>query len=158
MILRSGDKLDMAGKVRATLRDAHTGEIVLRTKWNHNIIPNVGLTAMLQLATGAVTTGITYGAVGDGTSTPAATDTAMGNETARKTVATKTVTDQTMNIEFFFEADEANGSITQVALFGGASASATPDSGTMYEYANLAFAITKTDQQVLTVECEISIS
>ena len=88
------ENLTIVGKVRATLRDARTGEITMRLPWHHNIIPDVGLTAIAGLIGRTVTTGITYGAVGDGSTTPAAGSTAMGNETARKAIATASVTDQ----------------------------------------------------------------
>jgi hypothetical protein len=148
------EKLTINGKVRATLCDAKTGRITKRLPWHHNIIPTAGLAGLAGLM-GGIGTAVTYGAVGGGTSTPATGDTQMGSEIARKAIATASVNGTTVTIEFFFEAAEGNGAITQCALFGG-TASATKDSGTLFEYANFANAFTKAATETLTVECQIT--
>jgi hypothetical protein len=150
------EKLTIKGRVRATLRDAKTGRITKRLPWHHNIIPNVGLAGLAGLM-GGIGTAVTYGAVGGGTSTPAAGDTQMGSEIARKAIAAASVNGMTVTIEFFFETTEGNGAITQCALFGGA-ATASANTGTLFEYANFATGFTKAATETLTVECQITFS
>lgn len=149
------------GKIRPILRDAKTNKIKWVGDWKHNLIPNVGLTAIINRLgnIGAKTNEgmITYGAVGNGNTTPNASDTEMENEIARKLLSTTTVVNQTLTIEVFFTTDEANGSITKFALFG-EDATAALDSGTMFEYADFATPFTKVSTETLTIEIEIDIS
>lgn len=155
------EKSFLKGRVRAILRDAKTGKIKQIIPWVDNLIPLVGLTAILR---GIGTVGlksnegeITYGAVGTGAATPLNTATIMEAEAARKLIATATVTNQILTIETFFVEAEANVTITKFALFG-EDASGSADSGTMFEYAVFETSFTKTSNETLTVEVQITAS
>lgn len=147
------------GKVRAILKDAKTGKIKKITFWNDNLIPNVGLQAFARVFIGeglkANEGQATYGAVGSGTVSPLAGDTVMEAEEARKLITVTSRNGAIASIEAFFNESEANTTLYHAALFG-EDATATPDSGTLMEYAAFAEAITKTDQETLVVEWQIT--
>lgn len=157
MIFRDG--ITIRGRVRAILRDAQTGEVRLITPWNHNLIPTVGLRAMARRYGGVGSLAnegqVTYGAVGNGANTPAESDTTMQNEIARKAIATSSESGAVITIETFFTSAEANALITKFALFGEA-ATASANTGTMMEYADFSVPFTKTSNETLTVEAQIT--
>jgi hypothetical protein len=150
------------GRIRPILRDAKTNKIKWIGNWNHNIIPVVGLAALMRRL-GNVASKVnegqaTYGAVGNGGATPNIADTQMQNEIDRKLIAgVSSVVAQTVHIETFFTEDEGNGALTKFALFG-EDATAVANSGTMMEYADFDIAFTKTTSETLTVEIEITAS
>jgi hypothetical protein len=155
------ENFKLRGRIRATLRDAKTGRITYQTEWNHNVITTVGLTATMRrwanVASVANEGMVTYGAVGNGSVTPVAGDTTMENEVARNTIATGTVSGTTATIEAFFAEAVANDTITQFALFG-EDASASADSGTMFNHASFASSFVKTSSETLSVEVQITAS
>lgn len=75
---------------------------------------------------------IAYVAIGDSTTAVTAADTTLGNETSRYAL-TSAVLSAVGKIEsvFTIQKTEGNGTIEEVGIFGGAAASATPDSGTL---------------------------
>jgi hypothetical protein len=154
-------RLSIQGKIRPTLHDTQTGAIKWVGAWHHNIIPDVGLTAVARRfgGVGSKTNEgkSTYGAVGNGTATPSASDTQMENEVARKAVAVATNIDNVVTIEAFFASNEANALITKFALFG-EDATTSLDSGTLMEYADFASSFTKTSSETLTITIEITVS
>lgn len=149
------------GRIRPILRNAKTGEIKWIGQWNHNLIPTVGLRAVARrfgnVASVANEGAVTYGAVGDGTDTPLASATIMQNETERKLIAVKSEASAITHLEAFFDETEANGLITKFALFG-EDASGSTDSGTMMEYADFSSSFTKTSNETLEVDIDITIS
>jgi hypothetical protein len=60
-------------------------------------------------------------------------------------------------IETYFNSSEGNGDLTKFALFG-EDASASADSGTMFEHVDFDSTITKTSNDDLTVQSYITIS
>jgi hypothetical protein len=148
------------GKVTTVLRDSKTGK-VKQIDISNNIIVNVGLTAILnRLGNEAVKTNeaiMTYGAVGDGALNPALTDTIMENEIDRKLIGVTTVSGQTLTIETFYAEAEGIGVLTKFALFG-EEATASADTGTLFEYVKFNSAISKTGSDTLTVTSEITIA
>jgi len=151
----------LKGRIRTILRDSKTGKILSISKWINNIEPTVGLIAIANrlgdVGAKANEGIITYGAVGTGQSTPLISDTQMLAEHTRKLLATATVTDSVLTIETFFAAGEANDSLTQFALFG-EDAGAGANSGTMFQYANFSGTITKTTNETLTIESQLTVS
>lgn len=147
------------GRVRATLRDSLTDDIVYQSKWTDNLITNEAYNATLRRwgnkATISNESIITYGAVGNGSTSPTENDTAMENELGRNTLGTTTVSGTTLTIEVFFAEGVANGNITQFALFG-EDATASADTGTMFEHATFDTPFTKTSSETLTIEINIS--
>lgn len=149
------DSLRIVGYVTATLRRA--GKVVQVVK-GKNLIVNAGLNAILRRLGDEATKSnegiITYGAVGDGAVNPTLTDVAMENEISRKLVGVTTAAGTTLTLETFFAEPEGIGTLTKFALFG-EDASATPSSGTLFEYIKFDTAINKTALDTLTVTSEL---
>ena len=151
----------LKGRIRAIIRDAKTGKITRIIPWNNNLITLVGKTADLRnfgnVGAASNRGTVTYGAVGNGNITPLNTDTIMENEIKRKLIATKSVTNQVLTLETFFAEADANDTLTKFALFG-EDASGSADSGTMFEYADFQSSFTKTSNETVTVEVQITAS
>jgi len=83
-------------------------------------------------------TGLTYLAIGTGTTTPAITDTTLTTETARKAVAAP-VYRVTNRLEFrgYFPSADCNVFVKEVGLFGHSTASATLNTGELFNHALL---------------------
>lgn len=75
-----------------------------------NIVTTVGRTVLAELITGNFSGSpeINYGAVGDGTTTPANSDTTLVNEVFRKTIANNSNTINVANVDHFYNQTEAN--------------------------------------------------
>lgn len=153
--------IKISGKVRPILRCIKTNKVVYCGEWTHNLIPAVGLRAVARrfgnIASLSNEGAATYGAVGKGGNTPSVSDTIMEDEIERKLIATKSESGGVAHIEAYFTEAEANDTITKFALFG-EDASAASDSGTMMEYADFASSFTKTSNEALTVEIDITVS
>jgi len=153
--------ISITGRVRGILRSVHTGKIILITPWNHNIVPTEGLVAIANrlgdIGAKANEGIVTYGAVGTGSSTPLISDTQMFSEFFRKLIASASTTNSVSQIQTFLAAGEGNDTLSQFALFG-EDASGSADTGTMFQYANFAGPITKTSNETLTIESELSIA
>ena len=154
------EKLGLTGMVRAVLRNTKTGKVRI-IPWNYNTIMTVGKTAVLnRLGNIAAVSNegiITYGAVGNGSTTPSISNTQMENELARNTLAKTSVSSTKLTIQVFFAEALANDTITKFALFG-EDASASADSGTMFNYAIFSDSFTKTAIETLTVEIKFTLS
>jgi len=98
---------------------------------------------------------ITYVAVGTDNTAPDPSDTTLGAELARKAVTSISRSGTSVVVRGFFGASEANGTLAELGLFG-ESASATPDSGTLFNRALISE--TKTSSETLSIECQIDIS
>ena len=97
------------------------------------MITTAGRNLIRNALTGA-NAGITYLAWGNGTSTPAPGQIKLDNELGRKTITSYNATsDGVEKILTIITATEGNANITELALFGGASTTATKDSGVMFE-------------------------
>lgn len=149
----------LKGRVRVTKRNYITKKITYRSKWQNNIMPDVGIIAILRRLSddGSKTNEgmITYGALGNGASAVNAGDTIMENEIVRKPVAVHSITDLTLSLEFYFTNSEGNDTITKWALFGEDATSAI-NTGTMFEYIAFSSSFTKTSAEDLTVEIQIT--
>jgi hypothetical protein len=150
--------IKLYGRIKYVIKNLK-GNIIYQSEWINNVVPTVGKTAILRrmgnIGSLANEGMITYGAVGTGSSTPLASDTTMYSEAGRATIASSAVASGILSIESFFNSATGNGSLTQFALFGEA-ASASANSGTMFQYVNFASTITKTTAETLTVISEIT--
>lgn len=108
------------------------GNLISQETHDNDLVVNAGL-ALRAALLGDVSTpaAINAIAVGTGTATPAATDTALGNEVMRvastNSVTTTTVTDDTLEVVATFSFTSSY-SISEVGTFN----STTASSGTMY--------------------------
>ena len=149
----------LKGRVRVTKRDFITKSITYQSNWQNNIIPDVGIIAILRRLSNAGSKTnegiITYGALGKGATAVDAGDTTMEDEIVRKPVATHSITGLILSLEFYFTNSEGNDTITKWALFG-EDATSVADTGTMFEYISFSSPFTKSSAEDLTVEIEIT--
>jgi len=149
-------KKKITGEVTLIMTDVNTGEIEV-TKYK-NIIPLVGRVAItrLLLSEGLKENEgkITYGAVGTGNTSAASGDTTLETELFRKTIASTKRVSNTIYIRTFLTTSEGNGELKEFGLFG-EDASATTDSGTLFE--RVIIDKTKTTAKTLLIESVITI-
>lgn len=131
------DQFGMYGVLRFDVFDAASGELV-DSRSSKNLIVTSGLNAIASAlnwafvqnynagwgnpfssATGNL--GDVYGAVGTGVATPAAGDTALGNEIGRELVTTGTDSANVLTYQFFFPTTAGNGTVTEMGVLVQAS-------------------------------------
>lgn len=98
-----------------------------------NLIVSAGKYLVGDLMTDTVSVGITYHAIGTGTTTPAGADTQLTTEVARKQFASRTRVANTVILSAFYTAAESTYNIKEAGSFG-ASAGATANSGTLFNH------------------------
>jgi len=153
--LKSKESIGVKGHFIITIRDELTGHVKRQSEYD-NLVVTVGLSMIAdRLEGGANDCDITYGAVGTGTTAPAASDTTLETELARKAVSTIASSGAAVEIRLFFGAAEANGVLTEIGYFGEA-ASATPDSGTLFNRAVISE--TKSSSETMTVDTTITLT
>ena len=164
MGIRLADPLGVTGRVTIVLRDARTGQVI-RTVRAHNITCVAGRSVLAALLNGetsyggaAIPTGSSwlsacYGAVGTGTGTPAASDTAMFSELARTAVAFSSRSTTQTTLDWFFPTSMANGTVTETGLF--LLATGTAGSGYMLSHATVP-ALTKANTETMTLQIQIT--
>jgi len=119
-----------------------------------DLVVNGGLNFYQQRMYGDTATKMTHGAVGTGTNTPVAGDTALQSELLRKslTVTTNPSTGKA-HLEFVVDYSEGNGNtLTEVGIFNAASA------GTMLLRKLFTNSIAKTSDMKVTVVVETTIT
>ena len=119
--------------------DPLTGPIIEKIT-AHNLITTLGkvlLTRFLAEESGR-DTGVTWLAIGTGLTAPAITDTQLTTETARKAVATPVYrVSNRLEIKGYFPSANCNVFVKEVGLFGHSTASATANSGDLFNHALL---------------------
>lgn len=119
-----------------------------------DLVVNAGLNFYQQRMYSDTATKMTHGAVGTGTTAPAAGDTTLQTEVLRKTL-TVTTNPSTgkAHLEFVVDYTEANGNtLTEVGIFNAASG------GTMLMRKLFASNIPKTNDKKITVVVETTIT
>lgn len=144
----------MTGRVRCVLTDVNTGKEEVH-EVNNLIVTVCKNMVAARLAGEGNDCNITYGAVGTNNTAPAASDTTLGTELARKAVSLVSRSGNVVTCTTFFSTTEANGAIKEVGMFGQA-ASATPDSGTMINRTLISF--TKSSSQTLSIQGTFTIN
>ena len=156
------ENVNVSGKVRVITTDSKTGQIENIGEWSKNLImftAGRGRQQMLDRLAGIVTyTGIiNYGAIGTNNTAVTTSDTQLGTEVARTTVATVTITGSVVTLKFFFaDANLANGTYYEFGTFVDGTASA--NSGQMFNHALFGSSHTKTTRKDTTVQVDITIS
>lgn len=113
------------------------------------MIQIAGLTRVLEL----IDLDLSVIAVGNGIA-PTALATNLTSETSRKLITTSLIDGTTLVKEIYFDESEANGTITEIGIFGN-GATETTGTGTMF--GSGAAALVKDSTQSLTVSFEIEI-
>lgn len=152
------DRFIISGRIRLILTDVKTGKTEI-SRWEKNLMPTAGRQAIGRrlgnIALKANEGMVTYGAVGTGTTAPVVGDTKLETEICRKLIASADYSSNVVTIRTFFATSEAIGDLKEFGLIG-EEASATPDTGTLFQH--VAIDRTKTNTKTLTIESEITIS
>lgn len=151
------EPVPISGVVTLILRSAISGAIMDAKRYT-NLIVASGKNAVAGRLVGDLIVAnrgaITFGSVGTGTNVPADGDTTLQTELFRKVLALRQVTTNKALFRLFLTTSEGNGVLKEFGLFG-EDASATPDSGTLFNRVNID--ITKTVSETLTIEAEITV-
>jgi len=152
---RIKENYSIKGRMIFTIRDAKTGKIKRRYKYD-NLIVTVGRSVLAQkLASDDTYTGhVDYGALGTGTNAPANADTQLQTEVYRKAVSSYTSNNNIAYISFFYNATETTGTYREFGTF--IDGTAVADSGQLFT--RVAINVTKTNTESLTLDCEYDIT
>ena len=99
-----------------------------------NLVVTAGKGLVGDLMIDDESAGLAYHAIGTGTTTPAAGDTALETEVARKVWGSRERAGNTIYLSAFYPAAECAYYVKEAGVFGGSGASATPDSGTLFSH------------------------
>lgn len=100
----------------------------------HNIVVTAGKVLVADFLAGETRTGLNYHAIGTSTTAPAAGDTALGTEAARKAVTSISRSSVSVLISTFYTAAQSTFNIKEVGIFGN-GATAAAGSGTLFSHA-----------------------
>ena len=100
----------------------------------NNLVVTTGKGLAADLLLDQETTGLTYHAIGTDNTAPALADTTLGAEENRKAWTVRSRLGAVLTFEVFYLASEAAYAIAECGVFGGATASATADSGIMFSH------------------------
>jgi len=146
----------MYGVYKFTLRDIHTGEVIV--KKYKNLIPTAGRSAIASWLTASspspASMRLNYTALGTGATAPANGDVQLQTETYRKAIASATNASNVAYATAFYTAPEVSGTFTEAGIF--MNATGTANSGTLFS--RVAVSITKSTSQSLTIDYTITIS
>jgi len=153
MNVHNSESFSIQGKHRFILQNIFTEEKEIFEY--ENLVTTTGKTMIAKRLGGEGNDcNITYAAVGTNAAVPALADVKLGTELLRKTLTSNSYSGAIAYITSYFGASEANGALKEFGLFGEA-ASATPDSGTLFNHA--AINVTKTSSYTMTIESTITI-
>jgi len=112
------------------IKNTDTGEILAE---NHNLVVTGGKTFLAKMLAKTETTGITYIALGTGQTAVQSTDYQLVNEIKRAQVAQTEQSGNKVTFSTFFSGTEVavQTIIYECGLFGGSTATASANSGTM---------------------------
>jgi len=99
-----------------------------------NLVVTVGKGMVAAWAIDDETTGLTYHAIGTSATAPVIGNTALGTESARKIFTYRGYTGNIVTLSVFYTAAESTYNIKEAGVFGGAAASATAGSGTLFSH------------------------
>ncbi len=151
-LIVKNESSEMTGNVSITKRDI-SGHIKEVKKYK-NILVNLCFDFLCnKLIDSGSELGITYMAIGSGTTAVAVTDTILVTETMRKVLTSRIKSGQTSVFSMYLSTTEGNGSIREIGLFGGL-ASSTPNSGTLFD--RLLINEAKVNTETWTIEITIS--
>lgn len=149
------ETIGVKGHLKATIRDAKTGEIKREYEYK-NLNPTVLFTMIANNLTHPDPDNamcVNYGAVGTGTNVPALSDTTLQTELARTNIASLANAGPIAYITAFFNENQANGVLREAGLF--ADGTSTADTGVLVSRVNIN--ITKSMTESLTLDWTITI-
>jgi hypothetical protein len=98
-----------------------------------NLITSVGKQLLCNVIIDA-NTGLTYHAIGTDNTTPLAGDTTLTEEQSRVLFSSRSRAGNVTSLSAFYTAAESTYAILECGIFGGATASGTPDSGKLFSH------------------------
>jgi len=121
-----------------TLKQAQTearrlGELIYERAVS-NLIVTAGKGLVGDLMVDEESAGLAYHAIGTGTTTPSVSDTTLTTEVKRKLWASRDRTGNMVELSAFYPATECTYNIKEAGVFGGSTAGATPNSGTLFSH------------------------
>jgi len=147
----------MKNNVKLVFENVETGKKEIISL--HNTECTVGKNSLASRMAGAEKGQVTYFAIGTGDvsggNAPDVSDVALVDELIRKQISVRSSTGNTANFRIFFNTSEANGTLTEIGLFGD-DASITPDSGTLF--ARAVIDKTKTSAETLTIDWSLDVN
>jgi hypothetical protein len=151
--MKTEDHLKIIGIHTFTIRDAKTGK-VKRKKTVKNVVCTVGRNVLARLLAGDNTyTGeITYGALGQGTATPATSDTQLGNEVDRVAVSSQVASGVIAYLSFFWP---AGSEITYTEFGNFIDGTSSADTGQLFT--RVLMSGTKSATETLTIDSNYTI-
>lgn len=105
----------------------------------HNLWTTLGQYFLLDMLIATETLGLTYHAVGTGTNAPALGDTQLQTEYVRTAFSLRQRNTLEITVSAFYPAVTIAINIKELGIFGGASASGTPNSGKLYSRVALTY-------------------
>lgn len=149
--------LKVEGVWRWEVRSAITGRLMSSGE-KRNLVPNIALDALAAQMAGDNINNIgdnLYAAVGDDNTPPAAADTILGNETARKGAGSTAYGGGVASIATFFAAGEATGTHREFGLFGDGlnlTANGGADTGVLFSHIGVNVSVAALETLTLTFE------
>ncbi len=125
--------------VTCVASDPRTGRILERIR-AHNLITTAGkvLLARMLAEEAGFDTGITYLGIGTNATAPLISDTILGTETKRKAVAIPVYrVSNRLQFKAYFPSADCNVFVKEVGLFGHSTATATINTGELFNHAAL---------------------
>lgn len=113
------DNMKLVGKLSIAINDEVVQEV-------NNLVVTTGKNFVASRIKDATATAMSHMAIGTGSTSPAAGDTALGNESARVALTSTTVTNADVAYVSSFGAGTGTGAITEAGLFNASS------SGTLF--------------------------
>ena len=100
----------------------------------HNLIVTVGKNMIGDLLIDEESTGFTYHAIGTGNTAPVVGNTTLNTESERKAFASRIRSGNVITLSWYYTAAECTYNIKESGVYGGASATTSPDSGIMLSH------------------------
>jgi hypothetical protein len=141
------ERISLKGRVRATVQDVETGRI-LQIVETRNLVVTAGKELVAQILNEEAVAVPNFCAVGSGTTTPAATDTALEAEIGRLEVTQRSRSGNVLTYSTFFSAADCNGDWNEAGLF---------NNGTMLCRALFPSTITKDSTKTVTVDWTVTV-
>jgi len=117
------NSIKATGELTIVVRDDKTGEIK-QTLQAKNLVVTVGKTYLASRAVGTSSAIMSHMAIGTGTATPVAGDTALGTEAGRVTLASGSNSANAITYTATFPAGTGTGAITEAGVFNNVTAGA----------------------------------
>lgn len=121
------------GALDEIIRVMKSSKYLIHEDIKHNLIVTIGRYLVADWSIAQNVQGLTWHAIGTGTTAPAITDTTLQTETARQIFVVKTRSFNIATFDAFYTAAQSNYNIKEAGVFGGI-ASVTANSGTLFSH------------------------